>query len=143
MIRLGTTEPQKPENNWQRQLDEFVKANRQELAALSWGLYLAKGESKDTLGIDLKPKPHFVYCPKEAIEKLNHKVKNQLQEILGVVDAHQPDKEVLIIGIGTGELKLIQFEPQPAPPDCFEQVGEEVDTLLDRLEQGLSEQIEV
>jgi len=48
------------ENNWRNQLNQFVKANQQELAALSWGLFLER-ERKDTLGIDLEPTPHFVY----------------------------------------------------------------------------------
>jgi hypothetical protein len=123
-------------------LDQFVKANQQELAALSWGLFLERGESEDTLGIDLEPSPHFVYCPREAIEELNHNVKNHLQEILGVVDAHKPEQEVLIIGIGNDQLKLIQFEPEPSPATCFEQVAVDVDTLLKQLEQRLKEQLE-
>ena len=111
------------------------------MAALSWGLFLERGESDDTLGIDLQPTPHFVYCPKTAIEDLNRRVQNHIQEILGIVDAHNPEKEVLIVGIGNDQLKLIQFEPEPAPPGCFEQIGEDVDTLLKRLEQRLSEYI--
>ena len=33
---------QKNENNWRRKLDKFVKANKQELAALAWGLFREK-----------------------------------------------------------------------------------------------------
>jgi hypothetical protein len=139
MTLFGSAQPEKAEDNWRRQLDHFAKANQQELAALAWGLFLEKGASDETLGIDLEPTPHFVYCPKEAVEALNSKVNNQLQEILGVVDAHNPEQEVLIIGIGNDQIKLIQFEPVPAPPVCFEQVGEDVDTLLERLEQRLSD----
>ena len=142
MSLFGTTQPERAEDKWKRQLDQFVKANQQELAALSWGLFLERGESEDTLGIDLEPSPHFVYCPREAIEELNHNVKNHLQEILGVVDAHKPEQEVLIIGIGNDQLKLIQFEPEPSPPTCFEQVAVDVDTLLKQLEQRLKEQLE-
>ena len=142
MSLFGTTQPERAEDKWKRQLDQFVKANQQELAALSWGLFLERGESEDTLGIDLEPSPHFVYCPREAIEELNHNVKNHLQEILGVVDAHKPEQEVLIIGIGNDQLKLIQFEPEPSPATCFEQVAVDVDTLLKQLEQRLKEQLE-
>ena len=139
---FGRTQPNPGEKNWRRQLDQFVKANQQELAALAWGLFLERGESENTLGIDLEPTPHFVYCPREAIETLNSNVENQLQEILGVVDAHKPEQEVLIIGIGSDQIKLIQFEPEPPPPACFEQVAADVDTLLEQLEQRLSQQLE-
>jgi hypothetical protein len=141
MIMFGNPQPIGEEGNWRQQLDQFAKENQRELAALSWGLFLEKGESDRTLGIDLEPTPHFVFCPKAAIEKLNSQVNNQIQEILGFVDAHQPEKEVLIIGIGKGQIKLIQFEPEPAPPICFDQVAADVDTLLERLEQRLSQQI--
>ena len=139
---FGSTQPHQKENPWRRQLDEFVKANKQELAALAWGLWLENGDSKGTLGIDISPMPHFVYCPKEAIETLNQKLENKLQEILGVVDAHKPEKEVLMIGIGSEQIKLIQFEPEPPPNVSFEQVAADVDTLLDRLEQRLTQQLE-
>ncbi|NEO97165.1 MAG: hypothetical protein F6K58_00285 [Symploca sp. SIO2E9] len=140
-MKLGNTKQELSEDNWRLRLDKFVKNYKQELAALAWGLFLEKGESDDTLGIDLKPKPHFIYCPREAIEKLNNKVDNQLQEILGFVDAHKPEQEVLLIGISNGQLKLVQFESEPTPPDCYQQVGESVDSLLERLEQLLSEEI--
>ncbi|NEO64779.1 MAG: hypothetical protein F6J98_32025, partial [Moorea sp. SIO4G2] len=60
---------------------------------------------------------------------------------LGVVDAHKPEQEVLIIGIGNGQLKLIQFEPELSPPECFEQVGKDVDQLLEELDKQMSETI--
>ncbi len=137
MIMFGRPQPEKAEDQWKRQLEQFAKDNQQELAALCWGLFLERGESENTLGIDLQPTPHFVYCPRNAIEQLNSKLQNQIQEILGIVDAHKPEKEVLIIGIGNDQIKLIQFEPEPPPPACFEQVGKDVDTLLDLLEQRL------
>lgn len=142
MIMFGNSQPSGSENIWRQQLNQFVKAHKQELAALAWGLWLENGDSQGTLGIDLEPAPHFVYCPKQAIEKLNEKVENHIQEVLGIVDAHQPEKEVLLIGIGNSQIKLIQFEPEPPPPICFEQVGANVDTLLERLEQRMSEQIQ-
>ena len=142
MTFFGSPQPETPENKWRQQLTQFARDNQQELAALAWGLFLERGESDETLGIDLNPTPHFVYCPKTAIEELNRKASNQLQEILGVVDAHKPEKEVLIIGIGNDQLKLIQFEPEPPPSICFEQVGKDVDTLLEQLEQRLTQQLE-
>jgi hypothetical protein len=140
-MMFGSTQPETGDNKWRRQLDKFVKANQPELAALFWGLWLENGDSQGTIGIDLQPTPHFVYCPKEAIEKLNTQVENRLQEILGIVENHKPEAEVVMIGIGNGEIKLIQFAPEPAPPDCFKQVAKDVDGLLKLLEQRMSEQL--
>ncbi|MBV8886650.1 MAG: hypothetical protein JO235_22005 [Chroococcidiopsidaceae cyanobacterium CP_BM_RX_35] len=142
MLGFGNTQLNEGEQQWRHQLDRFAKANQQELAALAWGLYLERGESEDTLGIDLEPTPHFVYCPKQAIEKLNSKVENHLQEVLGIVNAYNPKQEVVIIGIGKDQIKLIMFEPEPPPPICFEQVAADVDTLLERLEQRLVQQFQ-
>ncbi|MCC5598313.1 beta-carboxysome assembly chaperone CcmS [Nostoc favosum] len=138
---FGNSQPESGDNKWRRQLDKFVKANQQELAALFWGLWLANGDSQGTIGIDLQPTPHFVYCPKEQIEKLNIQVENRLQEILGIVENHKPEVEVVMIGIGKGEIKLIQFAPEPPPPICFEEVGKDVDGLLDVLEERMREEI--
>ncbi|MEH2375660.1 beta-carboxysome assembly chaperone CcmS [Nostoc sp.] len=138
---FGNSQPESGDHKWRRQLDRFVKANQQELAALFWGLWLANGDSQGTVGIDLQPMPHFVYCPKEQIDKLNDQVDNRLQEILGIVENHKPDVEVVMIGIGKGEIKLIQFVPEPAPPTCFEEVGKDVDGLLDVLEERMREEI--
>ncbi|HBB33738.1 MAG TPA: hypothetical protein DDZ80_01220 [Cyanobacteria bacterium UBA8803] len=142
MFAFGKPQPERPEDKWKRQLARFAKEHQQELAALSWGLFLEKGASDDTLGIDLKPTPHFVYCPKEAVEKLNRNVDNYLQEILGIIDGHKPEQEVLIVGIGNDQIQLIQFAPEPLPPVCYEQLGKDVDTLLAELEQLLKEQLE-
>lgn len=136
---FGNPQPIGEEGLWRTKLNQFVQANQPELAALSWGLFLEKGESDDTLGIDLEPSPHFVFCPRVAIENLNDQVEHQIQEILGFVDAHKPEKEVLIIGIGKGQIKLIQFEPSPPPPLCFESLAADVDTLLEKLEQSLNQ----
>jgi hypothetical protein len=141
MMLFGNPQPI-GEEGWRQQLNRFVQAHQQELAALAWGLFLEKGESDDTLGIDLEPSPRFVFCPKAAIETLNSNVNNQIQEILGFIDGYKPEKEVLIVGIGSGQIKLIQFEPQPPPPECFEQVALDVDSLLERLEQSLSKYVQ-
>lgn len=141
MLLFGP-QPEQNENNWRRKLDKFVKANQQELAALAWGLFLERGkDSGHTVGIDLEPTPRFVYCSREAIETLNQNVKEHIQEVLGVLDAHQPEKNVVFIAIGKGEIKLVQFEPEPPPPVCFEEVAADVDTLLERLERGMREQM--
>ena len=140
MLLFGSPQQDQDGNNWRRKLDIFVKANQKEIAALAWGLLLERGEESDqTLGIDIEPTPHFVYCSREAIETLNRNVKDHIQEILGVLDAHDPDKEVVIISIGEGQIKVIQFEPELSPPNCFEQVALDVDTLLEQIEKRMSE----
>lgn len=139
---FGKPQPERAEDQWKYQLARFANEHKLELAALSWGLYLERGETPETIGIDLQPTPHFVYCPKSSVEELNRKADNQLQEILGIVDAHQPEKEVLIIGIGNDQIKIIQFEPEPIPAICFDQVGKDVDTLLGELEELLKARLE-
>ena len=141
MMIFDSSESEEDKNNWRYQLDEFVKEHQQELAALAWGLRLEKPESDETLGIDLKPTPHFVYCSRGAIAELNRKVEGKIQEILGIMDGYKPEEEVLAIAIGDREIKLIYFQPAPSPADCFQQIGDDVDTLLNRLEETMSQQI--
>lgn len=140
---FGSTQPQSnPENNeWREQLADFVKANQQELAALAWGLWQEWGKSDDTLGIDLDPTPHFVSCPQEAIATLNRNVNDKLKEVLGIVDHHNPETEVLLIGLTKGQIKVIQYQVEPPPPVCFARAETDVETLLNRLEQLLCQQI--
>ncbi|WP_234300683.1 beta-carboxysome assembly chaperone CcmS [Sphaerospermopsis aphanizomenoides] len=138
---FSSTKPDTGDNKWRRLLDKFVKKNQKELAALFWGLWLENGDSQGTIGIDLQPQPHFVYCPQVEVEKLNARVENRLQELLGIIDNNKPETEVLMIGIGKGEIKLIQFAPEPAPQVCFEEVGKDVDSLLELLEERMSEEI--
>ncbi len=138
---FGSTQPDTPQPKWLHRLDKFVKAHHLELGALSWALWQQNGNSKGTIGIDLQPQPHFVYCPKEAIEKFNNNVDNKLQEILGLVENHQPETEVLMIAIGKEQIKLVYFEPETNPPDCFEQVSQDMDGLMDLLEMQISKEI--
>lgn len=141
MKTLTNNEPLEQQNDWRARLDKFVRDNQQELAALAWGLNLEKGESNDTLGISLTPTPHFVYCSREAVEKLNRQVEGKINEILGIIDGYKPEEEVLAIAIGKNKIKLVYFKPDIPPPDCFEKVGEDVDTLLTRLEEMMSREI--
>lgn len=140
-MMFGNPQLNGKENNWRYQLNKFVKANQRELAALAWGFWLANGDSQDALGIDLKPTPHFISCPKADLEKLNQNVDNHIQEILGLIDGYQPDKEVVIIAIGNSQIKLIQFQSEPPPPVCYEEIAADLDTLVQLLEQRMSEQI--
>jgi hypothetical protein len=140
-MKIDNPPPQNDENQWRKQIDRFVKENQKELAALSWGLYLEGGNIDQTLGIDLEPSPHFVSCSREAIETLNRNLDDQLREFLGVLDGHKPEIEVLIIGIGKGQIKAIQYKATPPPPECFAEIGETVDTLVDRLEGRMQDEI--
>ena len=138
---FGTTQSDIIQPKWLHRLDKFVKAHQQELAAVSWGLWQQNGGSQGTIGIDLQPKPHFVYCPSEAIQKFNDNVDHKLQELLGLIDSYKPEVEVLMIGIGKEQIKLIYFEPELSPPVCFTKFNCDVDGLLDLLELRLSEQV--
>lgn len=139
-MRFSNTPPDNAENSWRYQLDGFVRENEQELAALAWGLLQEWGNRNNTLGIDLKPKPHFVACSREAIETLNRKVNYQFREILGILDGYEPSREVVIIGIGNGQIKLINFVSNPPPPDCFDRAVD-LDILIERLEQKMNRYI--
>jgi hypothetical protein len=137
----GNLQPEKEEDRWRYELADFAKAHQQELAALSWGLWLENQHNGSVMGIDLQPTPHFVYCPKEAVLKLNETVGSFLQEVVGIVEGFNPEIEVLLVGINQGQLKVIEFVTDPPPPQCFETVSADVDTLLEQLEQGLRERI--
>jgi hypothetical protein len=139
MINFSNRPPNDAANQWRYLLDEFVEENQQALAALAWGLLQEWGNSKETLGIDLKPKPHFICCSREAIELLNRKVNRKIQEILGVLDGYNPETEVVAIAIGEGQIKLIHFQSDPPPPVCFEQMEGDLDTLIQQLEARLLE----
>ena len=138
MIRFGDNQSSKPEDKWRWQLDDFARDHQQQLAALAWGLQQEWGELNNILGIDLKPKPHFVACSREAIEKLNYNTNKQLQEILGLIDGYKPEEEVLIIAIGEGQIKLIHFQAEPKPPDCFQASEVNIDALIASLEAVLA-----
>ncbi len=127
------------QEKWRWQLDNFVDENEAKLAALAWGLQQEWGDKDSILGIDLKPQPHFVCCNRESLEKLNHNTRGHLQEVLGLIDGYQPEKEVLIIAIGEGQVKLIHFQPDITPPDSFESENRDIDRLIKELETALGE----
>lgn len=134
MIQFGTSLPDDGADRWRYQLDDFVEDNQLSLAALAWGLLQEWGNDKDALGIDLQPQPHFVRCSRRAIEELNRKVRRQIQEVLGVLDGYNPREEVVIIVIAKGQIKLINFKPDPCPPICFEKISGSLDELIKKLE---------
>ncbi len=142
MNLLEHTQPEPEKNSWQYQLDQFVEANQKELAALAWGFYQEWKDQEMTLGIDLTSVPHFISCSKEALETLNKSVDNKLQEILGLIDGYKPEQEVLMIGIAKNSVKLIYFESNPTPPECFEKLDQDIDSLLKQLESQMVTEIQ-
>jgi hypothetical protein len=139
MINLGTRPPEDEANQWRYILDDFVEEHWQALAAVAWGLRQEWEDSKDVLGIDLKPKPHFIRCSRSALEQLNRKVGRKIQEILGIVDGYDPATEVVAIAIGNGQLKLIFFQPDLSPQTCFEQIEGNLDVAIAQLEKQLED----
>ena len=141
MFDLGNDRPEIAAQKWRSQLDFFVNDYQQQLAALAWGLKQEWGESNDVLGIDLQPTPHFVACSQDELNKLNRNTRGRLQEILGIVDGYDPAVEVVIIGIGEGQIKLINFQPEITPADCFDATDGDLDRLISSLEAALTDYI--
>ncbi|MEM8642323.1 MAG: hypothetical protein AAGG51_26425 [Cyanobacteria bacterium P01_G01_bin.54] len=139
---FSASSPQQPSaatEVWKARIDQFTQAHQRELAALAWGVHLQDPESTDTIGIDLKPEPHFVTCKRAALDRLNQNVGGHLQELLGIRDNADPEHEVVIIVIGEGQLKLIYFEAEPSTAAYFEQLGQAVEELMAQLEADLQQ----
>ncbi len=142
MFDLGDNRPEIAEQKWRSQLDFFVTDYEQQLAALAWGLKQEWGDSDDVLGIDLQPTPHFVACSQDSLAKLNKNTRGRIQEILGIVDGYDSAVEVVIIGIGEGQVKLINFQPEITPADCFAATDGDIDQLISILETALNNYID-
>ena len=141
MFDLGNNRPEIAEQKWRSQLDFFVNDYEEQLAALAWGLRQEWGENQDVLGIDLQPTPHFVACSQDSLEQLNKNTRGRLQEILGIVDNHDPAVEVVIIGIGEGQIKLINFQPEKPPSESLVDTDGNLDRLIETLEIALAKYI--
>ncbi|MEM8718603.1 MAG: hypothetical protein AAGE84_04745 [Cyanobacteria bacterium P01_G01_bin.39] len=141
MFDLSDNRPEIAAQKWRLQLDFFVTDYEHQLAALAWGLAQEWGESNDVLGIDLQPTPHFVACSRDSLEKLNKNTKGRVQEILGIIDGYDANTEVVIIGIGEGQIKLINFQPETLPADCLAETDVNLDELIQSLETALAKYI--
>lgn len=141
MFDLGDNRPEIAEQKWRSQLDFFVTDYEQQLAALVWGLKQEWGESNDVLGIDLQPTPHFVACSQDSLKKLDKNTKGRIQEVLGIIDGHDSAIEVVIIVIAEGQVKLINFQPETTPVDCFAATDGDLDQLISSLESALKNYI--
>lgn len=139
-MQFGSSKNNQTQEKWRWQIDNFVEAHSTQLAALTWGLQQEWNDDNSTiLGIDLKPQPHFVACNKEQIKKLNQNTRGHLQEILGLIDGYKPEIEVLNLVIGEGQIKLIHFQPQTSPPECFNSEQNKIEELIAVLETSLQE----
>ena len=145
MFDLGNNRPEIAQQKWRSQLDLFVSDYEQQLAALAWGLQQewqsSDRDNDDVLGIDLQPQPHFVACSQASLEKLNKNTRGMIQEILGIVDNHDPTVEVVIIGITEGQVKLINFQPEATPEECLAATEGDLDSLISTLETAMTEYI--
>jgi hypothetical protein len=141
MFDLGNNRPEIAQQKWRSQLDLFVTDYKSQLAALAWGLKQEWQDSNDVLGIDLKPQPHFVACSYENLEVLNQNTRGQLQEILGIVDGYDPQVEIVIVVIGEGQVKLINFQPESTPSDYFAATDGDINQLITTLETALAKYI--
>jgi hypothetical protein len=137
MFKAGNFDPMETKDAASAQLDRFVQQHQLSLAALVWGLRQEWEEEQAVLGIDLIPQPHFVRCSRQDIEELNHQLDSKIQEILGILDGHDPEQETAIIGIGDSQIKLIYFRPRLQPSACFAQLESDLDTLIQQLEERL------
>lgn len=144
LLPLGASLPDDDaDHQWRFQLNRFVQDYQVALAALAWGLYQEWQDPDSILGIDLLPQPHFICFSRSQLEILNQKVDNQVQEILGILDGYDPQIEVPILAIGSGQVKLLFFKPHPSPQDCFKASAQDLDTLIANLEVILGKMIQL
>ncbi len=132
-----------PQEKWRSHVDWFVQDYKPQLAALAWGLQQEWQNDGTILGIDLEPKPHFIPCAPDALQTLNKRVGGRIQEILGIINGANLEKEIVILCIGGGQVKLIYFEAEPSPQDCFQTHGSDLDQLIADLETVMADTIKL
>lgn len=132
-----------PQEKWRSHVDWFVQDYKEQLTALAWGLQQEWENDGTILGIDLQPQPHFVPCSPDTVQTLNKRVGGRLQEIIGIINGADLDKEVLMLCIGGGQVKLIYFVAEPSPPECFEKYGADLDQLIEELEATMAKTIKL
>ena len=60
---------------------------------------------------------------------------------MGILDGYDPEIEVAIMAIAKGQIKLIYFQPDPSPSECFENLGSDLDSLILDLETKLQKSV--
>ncbi|MFN5515582.1 MAG: hypothetical protein ACK5CA_12790 [Cyanobacteriota bacterium] len=126
-----------PSSPWFATLDRFVRDRQLPLAALAWELRREWGDLQDYLGLDLEPTPHFFRCSYAQLESLNQSVDRQIQELLGLLLHHDPERETAIVALAQGQVKLLYFQPELPPPQCLDGLGISLDELIPQLETEL------
>lgn len=134
---------QQPQEKWRSHVDWFVQDYKEQLTALAWGLQQEWENDGTILGIDLQPTPHFVPCSLDTLQTLNKRVGGRLQEIIGIINGADLDKEVIVLCIGGGQVKLIYFVAEPSPSECFEKYGADLDQLIQDLEATMAKTIKL
>lgn len=138
MFAFDPTAPDDAAHPWRYRLDQFTKEHQVPLAALAHGFHQQWPDKAQYLGLDLQPTPHFISCDPTAIARLNDQVNGRIQELVGILNGYDPTTEVAIFVVGPTQLKLLFFQPQPTPQDCFEQLGQSLASLTATLEQALA-----
>lgn len=138
MFSPPASPPDDGQHPWRYQLDQFVKQEQIPLAALAWAFYQQWPDKEQYLGLDLQPQPHFVSCDRQAIARVNEQVNGCIQEMVGILNGYDPQTEVAIFVIGPGQFKLLFFQPQPSPAQCWQNLGLTMDGLTEQLELGLA-----
>lgn len=143
MFPFGSPAPKPELEPWHKNIDRFTQAHGQELGAIAWLFHQEwqdePPENRKVLGIDLKPQGHFVACNYGDLLALNRQVQGHLQEALGIIDGAKPEEEAVIMAIGNGQMKLLNFQPPAPPPDCAIALGLDFDQLVEQLEAKMKE----
>lgn len=126
-----------PSSPWFATLDRFVRDRQLPLGALAWELRREWQAPQDYLGLDLEPTPHFFRCSYAQLETLNQSVDRQIQELLGLLLHHDPERETAIVALAQGQVKLLYFQPEPPPPQCLSRLDVSLDDLIPQLETEL------
>ncbi len=136
-MQFGESIPDNLENKWRYELDRFVTENKEDLAALAWGLKNEWENDQDVLGIDLEPEAHFIRCSRQSLEELNRNVQGKIQEILGIVENYNYNEEVAMIAINKGQIKLIYYQCESSPSLYFDEKQISLDSLIEQLESTM------
>jgi len=79
--------------------------------------------------------------------QLDQFVQENQQELAGLMwgllsEWGEDREEVAIVAIGDGQVKLIYFQPDLSPPECFDRLEVDLDTLIQQLESKMLAEIQ-
>jgi hypothetical protein len=142
MFSSASSVPDDRQHPWRYQLDQFVKEEQISLAALAWAFSQQWPGKAQYLGLDLQPQPHFISCDPTAIAKVNDQVDGRIQEMVGILNGYDPETEVAIFVIGPGQFKLLLFQPEPSPSQCWQQLSLDMEMITEQLEAALAKKLQ-